>query len=95
MEQVIDAGNSVPLYLAALHFGAKQLQETCKYWMAMNYSESERNAQWDEVPADVKAGVKSEHERLLAEREKMRQVRVMMQNVQCLLAPSITAVSPL
>lgn len=91
---MIDAGNSVPLYLAASYYGAKQLQQTCEYWMGVNYADSEKNAQWKEVPVDVRERAKRQHELLLARREEMLKRRVMKQNVQCLFAPEISKIFP-
>ena len=81
-KQVIDAGNAVPLFLAASYHGAKQLRQTCEYWMAVNYKQTEQHEQWQQVPDDVKKSVLGEYQRLTAERDRLRKA----QNLPCVLA---------
>lgn len=86
LHQVVDAGNAVPLYLAAVAHGAAQLSSLCEYWMATNLESSSRHEQWSEVSAEVRARVTAQHERALA---GLSEERNLVGRIPCLLAPVV------
>lgn len=92
--QAIDAGNAVPVCLAAIYYAAKQLQATCVYWMSVEYEAARKNKQWSELPAAMQASVKAEHERLAAKRAALREERVLMQQLPCVFAPKQSGADP-
>ena len=87
----MDAGNAVPLYLAAQAYGAKQLSKLCEYWMAVDVAESKQHEQWGELNDNVKAIIEAEHKRLEETRAKKREEKKLMEKLPCLLAPIIPA----
>lgn len=76
----------MPVWLAASHYHAKQLQRTCEYWMAVDVA-SWRNKQWNEVPAAVRDSVRAERARLQKRREELQAERLLMQQLPCVLLP--------
>lgn len=84
----------MPLYLAASHFGAKQLQQTSEHYLGMELESAQKHAQWNEVPAPVREAANTRHGLLLAKKESMRRARLVLKNMQCLLSPAVSAHQP-
>lgn len=79
----------MPLWLAADSYGAKQLAQLCKYWMAEELEEAMEHEQWKDIPPDVKAEVKQEHQKLRGAREKAKQERELLEKLPCLMMPIV------
>ena len=54
--------------------------------MSVEYEAAQRHAQWSELPAAVQASVKAEHERLVAKRAALREERMLIEQLPCVLA---------
>ena len=81
-------GNAIDVYLGAAHLGATQLKAACVYWMAVHLEESmSQKTSWEQLTKDVQETVKAEHAKLQAKRAAMREQRVLMQQMPCVLAP--------
>ena len=89
--QVIDAGNAVPVFLAATAHSATQLSAVCEYWMAADLAAATQNEQWGALSDQVRARVSAEHARLEAARVAQRAERRLAERLPCLLAPVIAS----
>lgn len=77
----------MPLYLAAVAHGAKQLAALCEYWMATDLAATTSNEQWAELGAEVRERVAAEHRRLQETRAAKREEMRLLAKLPCLLMP--------
>lgn len=89
MHKAIDAGNAVPVYLAAVAHGAKQLEALCMYRMSVDMAKAQKHEQWAELSEVTKKEVAAAHTAIVNERQKRKKEKEMLRDIPCLLAPPV------